>query len=110
MTRYTVQSLILFQIYRHEDTTLSEFNRSLMVTMVCVSNTLPIMLMIMCLEFELKGSWDCLLCNILRAPNKGDNSTLCGSHMLEDLKVSRANFNESLLASVVFDNQNNNIN
>lgn len=110
MTRYIVQSLILMKIYRRDEINLSDFNRALMITMVCVSNTVPIMLMIMCLEVELKGSWDCLLCNILRAPNQGDNSTLVGSHILEDLKGSRANFDEKLLASIVFDNQNKNIN
>ena len=81
-----MQSQVIKEIMDDQDFVFSDETQQLIFALIVISNILPIVFMIACMQLELKGNWDCLLCNILRAPNKGDNWTDTGSKMLECLQ------------------------
>lgn len=95
--RYALQYLFINQRETHSE---NQIPTAALITMLAVSDFVPIICMIACIKVAINGEWDCLLANFLHPPQKDDVSTECGSHMLKQFK-EELHF-ESLLASEAF--------
>lgn len=62
--------------------------QSQIVVLLCVlalSDFVPIICMIACIQIGNNGKWDTLLSAYLHGPHEDDLTTECGSHILDEL-------------------------
>ena len=60
------------------------------ITIVVLSDILPILALIVCMWLSGKAQVDYLVSGYLKKPTEGDRTTFVGSHMLDDLKAELA--------------------
>jgi len=89
--RYGFQYFFTAQIHNHNEPNLVLF------ACLAMSDFIPMVCLIACIQIANLGEWDCLLCNYLRPPGKEDTSTECGSQMLRGFREEL--HMESLLSS-----------
>jgi len=85
--RYGIEYIFIEKqiLLQQLDYTALGAKNTVLIVLLVLSDFLPLVCMIACIQIGNKGKWDAIMAAYLRGPNEEDLTTECGSHMLDDL-------------------------